>query len=84
MLFLETHCSSRVRPVCPGTFLVASRMSSTVSNFKRERGISLEKLQWESASSRNDGGPRGFSRVAAGFSSYVGNSGSLSCGPREV
>ena len=30
-------------------------MSSTVSNFKRERGISLMTLQWERASSRNDG-----------------------------
>ena len=39
-----------------GTFWVASRVSSTISNFKRERGISLETLQWERASSRDDGG----------------------------
>ena len=59
-----------MRPVCRGTFWVASRVSSTVSNFKRERGISLEMLQQERASSRMMGEPRGFSGVAAGFSSY--------------
>ena len=31
-----------------------SRVSSTVSNFKSERGISLEMLQQERASSRDD------------------------------
>ena len=31
-------------------------MSSTISNIKRERGISLEMLQWERASSCSDGG----------------------------
>ena len=31
-------------------------MSSTDSNFKRERGISLEMLQRDRASSRDDGG----------------------------
>ena len=39
-----------------GDFLGASRVSSPVSNFKRERGISLEMLQKERASSRDDGG----------------------------
>ena len=39
-----------------GDFLGASRVSSPVSNFKRERGISLEMLQWERVSSRNDRG----------------------------
>ena len=56
----ETLCSSRVRSVCQGTFWVASRVSSTISNFKREPGISLEKLQWERASSRDDGGTSWF------------------------
>jgi len=45
-------------------------MSSTVSNFKREQGIFLEMLQQERASSLDVGGPSGFSRVVAGFSSY--------------
>ena len=31
-------------------------MSSSVSDFKRERGISLEMLKWERASSGVDGG----------------------------
>ena len=45
-----------MRLVCQGTFWVASRESSTVSNFKRERGISLETLQQEGVSSHYDGG----------------------------
>ena len=56
--------------ICWGTFWVASRVSSTVLNFKSERGISLETLQWEGPSFCDDGEPRGFSRVATGFSSY--------------
>ena len=52
----ETRCSSRVTPICQGTFSVASKVSSTISNFKRERGISLETLQGERASSGNDWG----------------------------
>ena len=47
-------------------------MSSTISNFKRECGISLEMLQRKRASSDDDREPHGFSRVAAGFSSYDG------------
>ena len=35
-------------------------MSSTISNFKRQRGISLEMLHWERASSRDDGGTSWF------------------------
>ena len=31
-------------------------MSSMVLNFKRDRGISFETLQWERASSRDDVG----------------------------
>ena len=40
----EPRCSSRVRPVCRVTFGVASRVLSTVSKFKMERGTSLEML----------------------------------------
>lgn len=46
--------------VCQGTFWVASRVASTVSNFKREHGISLEMLQREGASSHDDGGTSWF------------------------
>ena len=62
----ETRCSSRVRPVFRGTFWIASRVSSILSNFKRERGISLETLQQERASSRDVGG------TSWHFSSYGG------------
>ena len=48
------------------------QFSSTVSNFKRERGISLETLERERAPSHDDGGTSGFSQVALGFSSYDG------------
>ena len=40
----EPQCSSRVRPVWWGTFRVTSRVPSTVSTFKTERGTSLEML----------------------------------------
>ena len=40
----ELWCFPRVRPVCHGTFEVASRVPSTVSHFKTERGNSLEML----------------------------------------
>ena len=40
----ETRCSPRLRPVCRGTFGVASSVPSTVSNFKAERGTSIETL----------------------------------------
>ena len=40
----EPRCSSRVRPVWRGTFWVTSRVPSTVSTLKTERGTSLETL----------------------------------------
>ena len=39
---------------------------NTISNFKRESGISLQTLQREEASSHDDGGTSWFSQVAAG------------------
>ena len=47
-------------------------MSRTFSNFKMERGISLEMLQRERASSRDDGGTSWFFSSWAGFSSCNG------------
>ena len=44
-------------------------MSSTVSKFKMEQGISLETLQWERAMTRES---RVFSRIAVGLSTYHG------------
>ena len=54
--------------------------------FKFQEGIviSLEMQQRERASSREDGAPRVFSLVVAGFSNCDGNSGNPSCWPREV
>ena len=52
----ETRCSFRVRLVFRGNFWLSSSMSSTVSNFQRDSGISFETLQWERASSCDDGG----------------------------
>ena len=60
MLCQETRCSSRVRPVCRAKSWVASRVSSSVSNLKREQGISLETLQQEGASSHDDPGTSWF------------------------
>ena len=40
----EPRWSPRVIPVCHGTFEVGSRVPSTVSHFKTERGNSLEML----------------------------------------
>ena len=56
-----------MRPVYRGTFWVSSKVSSTISNFKRERGISLETLQWERASSRDDLGTPWFSSSYGGI-----------------
>ena len=49
------------------TFWVASRVSSTVSNFKRERGISLETLQREGVSFHNDAGNSWFFSSCGGI-----------------
>ena len=57
----ESRCSPRVRPVCRGNFLVASRVPSTVLHFKTERGTSLETLSRARASSRVEAGTSGFS-----------------------
>ena len=50
-----------------GTFLVAPMVSNTILNFKRELGISLETLQWEKASSPDDGGTEGFFSSCCGI-----------------
>ena len=63
----EPRCSSRVRPVGWGTFLVASKVSSAISNVKTERGTSLEKLYQERASSCDDGGTSWFFSSCGGI-----------------
>ena len=56
----KPRCSSLGRPVCQGTLWVASRLPSTVSNFKTERGTSLETPSRERASSCDGGGTTWF------------------------
>ena len=68
----EARCSSPVRPICQGTFWVSSRVSCTISKLKTERGISLKMLCGKELHLAMTGEPHGFSRVAAGFSSYDG------------
>ena len=59
-------------------------MSSTISNFKRERGISFEMLQRERASSRNDGGTSWFYSSCGGILELQwGTQGAISV-PKEV
>ena len=67
-----------------GNFLSCITFVKYRFQFQEGIGISLETLQWERASSRDDRTPHVFSRVAAGFLRHDGNSGSLSCWPREV
>ena len=55
-----------------GNFLSCIKGFKYCFIFMRERGISFEMLQWESASCRDDRQPCGFSRVTAGFSIYDG------------
>ena len=69
----ELRCSPQVRPVCWGTFGVASRVPSTVSHFKNERGTTLRRCSGKVPHIAMMGQPLGFSRVTAGFSSYDGD-----------
>ena len=55
-----------------GNFLSCIKCFKYRFEFPRDCWISLETLQWERASSRDDLGTRGFLRVMAGFSSYDG------------
>ena len=63
----EPRCSSRGRPVCRGTLWVASRLPSTVSNFKTARGTSLETPSRERASSCDGGGTTWFFSSCGGI-----------------
>ena len=66
----ETRFSSRVRTVCRGTFWVASRLSTTVSNSRGNVGFLLRGCSGKGPHLTMMGKPRGFSRVEVGFSSY--------------
>ena len=63
----ELWCSPPVRPVYRGTFEVASRVPSTFSHVKIERGTSLETLYRVRASSCDDEGTTWFFSSCGGI-----------------
>ena len=63
----ETWCSSQERLVWRGKVWIASKVSNTISNFKRKRGISLEILQCVRASSLDDVGTSWFFSSCGGI-----------------
>ena len=68
----EPRWSPRVRPVCHGTFEVASRVPSTVLHFKTDLGLLLRRCRGQGPHLGMTGESRGFAQGAAGFSSYDG------------
>ena len=52
---LEMRREKRLFLGCGGTFLIASRVSRTLSRLKKEGGVSLEMLHWKRASSSVEG-----------------------------
>ena len=68
----EPWCSSRGRQVCQGTFWVASRVPGTVRPSRRNVGLLLRRCRGKGLHLSMTWEQRGFSRVAAGFSSYDG------------
>ena len=69
----EHGCSPRVRHVCWGTLRVPSWVQSTILHFSRYVGLLLRRRGGQGAHAAKTKEPRGFSRVAAGFSSYDGD-----------
>ena len=66
----EHGCYPRVRPVSWGTLGVPSWVPSTVLHFSRNVGLLLRRCGGQGPHAAKTMEPRGFSRVAAGFSSY--------------
>ena len=67
---LSGRCYPRVRPVCWGTLGVPSWVPSTVLHISRNLGLLLRRCGWQGPHAAKTMQPRGFFRVAAGFSSY--------------
>ena len=80
----ETRGSSRVRLVCRGTFWVASRVSSTVLNFKSDHGISRDAGVGKGLTLWWWGNLVVFLELWRDSRVMTGNSGNLSCCPCEV
>ena len=69
----EHECYPRVRPVCWGTLGVPSWVPSTVLHFSRNVRLLLRRCGGQGPHAAKTMEPRGFFRVAAGFSSYNGD-----------
>ena len=69
----EHGCSPRVRHVRWGTLRVPSWVQSTILHFSRYVGLLLRCCGGQGAHAAKTMEPRGFSWVAAGFSSYDGD-----------
>ena len=54
-LWRDPRCSSQVETGMSINFLIASRVSRTLSRLKKEGGVSLEMLHWKRASSSVEG-----------------------------
>ena len=72
MWCLEPRCSPRVRPVCWGSFWVASRVKLPFHTSRRNEGLLLKCCSGHGPHRAMTGKARCFSRVAEGFSWYVG------------
>ena len=75
----ELRCSPQVRPVYQGTFGVASRVQSTVSQVKMERGTSFETLYRIRASSCDYEGTTWFFSSCSGILELRRGSQASSC-----
>ena len=69
----EHGCYPRVRPVSWGTLGVPSWVPGTVLHFSRNVGLPLRRRHGQGPHLAKRWEPRGFSRVAAAFSSYDGD-----------
>ena len=69
----EPQCSSRMIPVCRRTFGVALGCQVPFPTSRRNVGLLLRRCSGQGPHLAMTREPRGFSRVAAGFSSYDGD-----------
>ena len=70
---MSTSIKHQMDALSFSTCVWAGRLSGTVSPFRAEQGTSLETPSRAKASFAKRWEPRGFSRVAAAFSSYDGD-----------
>ena len=71
--FREPRCSFRVRPVCRGILRLHQGCQVPFRTSRQKVGLLLSRCSGQGPHLALMGEPRGFSRVAAGFSSYDGD-----------